>query len=357
VAVTRLLDIQVNVRRTGALTPFAVLEPVALGGVTVTTATLHNEDLIAQKDIRAGDWVEVLRAGEVIPQVVGPLRDRRDGTERPFKPLDVCPICRTPTTRPPDEAARYCPNAACPGRIVEGLFHFASVGAMDIRGLGYERIRQLLDAGLIRVVSDLYRLTVDDLLPLERFAAQSARQLIQAIADSKQRPLSFLLYALGIRHVGKNSAQLLARRFGTLAALRQADAEAIGEVPGIGPTIAAAVAEFFANADNQALLDRLVEHGVNQVEPPARGSAASGGSAGLLTGQTFVITGTLPTLSRTQASTLIEEAGGRVGSSVSKKTSALVAGDEAGSKLEKARELGVEIIDEAELLRRLGSAP
>lgn len=348
VAVTRLVDIRLNVGRTGALNPYAVLEPVEVGGVTVTTATLHNEDIIAQKDIRIGDWVEVVRAGEVIPQVVGPLRERRDGSERAFTMPEHCPACGTAVERPADEVMRYCPNASCAGRILEGIVHFASTEAMDIRGLGYERVRQLLDEKLIRDVADIYELTAERLEPLERFGAQSARALVDAIADSKSQPLSTLLFGLGIRHVGKNVALLLARRFGTLAALRAAPAGAIHDVPGVGPAIADAVVEFFATARNQVLLDRLGGLGLNSQEPHAAGGS------GPLAGKTVVITGVLPTLSRADAAARIERAGGHVAGSVSKKTSFVVAGTDPGSKLEKAQSLGVEIIDESELLRRVG---
>jgi DNA ligase (NAD+) len=350
VAITRLLDIRINVGRTGALNPWAVLEPVEVGGVTVSAATLHNEDLIAQKDIRIGDWVEVLRAGEVIPQVVGPLRDRRTGEEQAFVMPDACPACGTPVERPPDEAMRYCPNSACPGRVLEGLVHFASREAMDIRGLGYERVRQLLDAGLIRDVADLYELTEERLLGLERFAKQSASLLIKAIEASKERPLSLLLFGLGIRHVGKTVAQLLARRFGSMEALAKAPQEEIEATPGVGPTIAEAVASFFRVEANQRLLARLSAAGVNMTEP---GAGPDGARSGALAGKTYVLTGTLPTLSRSEATALIEAAGGRVAGSVSKKTDAVVAGEDAGSKLEKARALGVEVIDEAELRRRV----
>lgn len=348
VAVTRLREIRINVGRTGALNPYAVLEPVEVGGVTVSNATLHNEDLIAQKDIREGDWVEIMRAGEVIPQVIGPLRDRRTGREKPWAMPDRCPACGTPVERLPDEAMRYCPNASCPGRTLESIVHFASRDALDIRGLGYERVRQLLDAGLIRNVADLYRLTVDQLIELDRFAQQSATQLVEAIAASKAQPLSLLLFALGIRHVGKNAAQLLARRFVSLPALAAASSEEIGSIAGIGPTIADAVVEFFRNEANQVLIEDLAAADVNFVEP----NAAPTGNA--LAGKSFVLTGTLPTLSRADAAALIEAHGGRVTSSISKKTDSLVAGEEAGSKLDKARALGVEVIDEAELLRRVG---
>ena len=346
VAVTRLLDIQINVGRTGALNPWAVLAPVEVGGVTVSSATLHNEDLIEAKDLRIGDWVEVIRAGEVIPQVVGPLPERRDGSERPFRMPAACPRCDTPVLRDEDEAVRYCPNPACPGRVLEGIVHFASRDAMDIRGLGYERVRQLLDAGLIRDVADLYGLEVDRLVQLDRFAEQSATQLVAAIAASRTRPLSLVLFGLGIRHVGKTVAQLLARRFGTMTALAAATLAEVEAVPGVGPTIAAAVVEFFETPASRTLVERLAAAGLTLAEP--RAVAADGP----LAGKAYVLTGTLPTLSRQAATDLIEQAGGRVTGSVSKKTDAVVAGDDAGSKLEKARGLGIEIIDEAELLRR-----
>jgi DNA ligase (NAD+) len=348
VAVTKVEDIRINVGRTGALNPWAVLVPVEISGVTVSAATLHNEDLIAQKDIRIGDQVEVIRAGEVIPQVVRPLPDKRTGAEREFRMPDTCPACGTPVERPADEAMRYCPNASCAGRVLEGLVHYASREAMDVRGLGYERVRQLLDAGLIRDVADLYDLTAAQLVELDRFAEQSAQQLIAAIAASKDRPLSSLLFGLGIRHVGKTVAQLLARRFGTMAALRAATLEQINDVPGVGAAIAEAVVAFFAEPRNQRLINRLQRAGLTLAEP--RAASADGA----LLGKTYVLTGTLPTLARGQAAELIEGAGGRVAGSVSRKTDAVVAGADAGGKLEKARALGVEIIDEDELLRRVG---
>ncbi|MES2124760.1 MAG: NAD-dependent DNA ligase LigA [Gemmatimonadota bacterium] len=347
IAVTRLLDIKVNVGRTGALSPWAELEPVELGGVTISSATLHNEDQIAQKDIRIGDWVEVVRAGEVIPQVVGPLRDRRDGSERPFAPLTHCPVCGTASVREPGEVARYCPNVLCPGRLLEGIVHFASRDAMDIRGLGGERVRQLLDAGLIRDVSDLYHLTTEQLEELERFAEQSAAQLVAAIAASRRQPLSVLLFGLGIRHVGKTVAQALARGFGSLAVLRAATAEEIAAVPGVGPTIASAVRAYCDDPASSGLLDRLVACGLTTDEP--RDAPVEGP----LSGEIVVLTGSLPTLSRSEASRAISAAGGTVTGSVSKKTTLVVAGADAGEKLEKARKLGVTVVDEAELLRRL----
>ena len=347
VSITRVKEIRVNVGRTGALNPYAVLEPVEISGVTVSNATLHNEDLIAQKDIREGDWVEIIRAGEVIPQVIGPLRDRERGP-KPFKMPDKCPACGTPVERMPDEAMRYCPNASCPGRILESIVHFASRDAMDIRGLGYERVRQLLDTGLITTVADLYRITADQLVKLERYAKQSATQLVNAIEASKQQPLSILIFGMGIRHVGKTVAALLARHFGTMERLGAATTDDINHVPGVGLVIAEAVTSFFHNPDNRKLVEELEKLGLNLKEPQ------TSVSEGPLLGKTYVITGTLPMLSRTDATRLIEQAGGRVAGSVSKKTDALVAGEDAGGKLEKAKELGVEVIDEAELLRRVG---
>lgn len=347
VAETELLDIQVNVGRTGALNPYAVLAPVQITGVTVTSATLHNEDLIATKDIRIGDRVEVIRAGEVIPQIVRPII--QPGVERnePWQMPDKCPRCGTPVERITGEAMRFCPNVSCPGRVLESIVHFASRDAMDIRGLGYERVRQLLDTGLIRTIADLYKITSEQLVKLERFARQSADQLVAAIEASKTRPLSLLLFGLGVPHVGKTVAVLLARRFGHLDALAVAAREGKVAMPGVGPVIAEAVSAFFNEPRNQVVLDELKSSGLNLVEPNASNAD------GALAGKTYVITGTLPTLSRARAGSLIEEAGGRVAGSVSKKTDALVAGEEAGSKLEKAKELGVEVIDEAELLRRV----
>ncbi|HTO74283.1 MAG TPA: NAD-dependent DNA ligase LigA [Gemmatimonadales bacterium] len=348
VAVTRLLDIRVNVGRTGALNPYAVLEPVEVGGVTVSNATLHNEDQIEQKGLMIGDWVEVVRAGEVIPQVVGPVRERRDGSEREFHMPERCPVCDTPVEHPADEAMRYCPNATCAGRVLEGIVHFAAREAMDIRGLGYERVRQLLDAGLIRDVADLYSLRAEQLVELDRFGEQSAEQLVAAIAASKSRPLSTLLFGIGVRHVGKTVAQIVARRFGTLEALMAADEESINAVPGVGPAIAEALAHFFVEARNRDLVERLIKAGLETREPEA---ISAGGP---LEGRNYVLTGTLSGLSRSEASALIEQAGGRVTTSVTKKTDTVVAGAEAGSKLDKARSLGIEIIDEAELRRRTG---
>jgi DNA ligase (NAD+) len=350
IAETRLLKIKVNVGRTGALNPYAELEPVEIGGVIVKLATLHNEDLIISKDLREGDWVQVKRAGEVIPQVIGPIPERRSGLEQPWRMPANCPVCGTPVTREEDEAAIYCPNIACPGRQLEGLVHFTSRGAMDIRGLSYARIEQLVGAGLVKDPADLYALTREQLLELEGYADKGADGLIAAIAASKSQPLSRLLGALGIRHVGAIAAQLLAQHFGTLDALVAASADDILNVRGIGATIANGVVAYFSDPAGRALVEKLRKSGVSFTEPLA---VVAGGP---FSGKTAVITGTLPTLSRAKATAVIEAAGGRVTGSVSKSTDFLVAGEEAGSKLEKAKSLGVEIIDEAELLRRITSS-
>ncbi|PYP50021.1 MAG: DNA ligase (NAD(+)) LigA [Gemmatimonadetes bacterium] len=349
IAETKLLAIEVNVGRTGALNPFAVLEPVEIGGVIVKLATLHNEDLVIAKDLRVGDWVQVKRAGEVIPQIIAPIPDKRTGSEKPWRMPKKCPVCGTPVTREEDEAAIYCPNIACPGRQLEGLVHFTSRGAMDIRGLSYARIQQLVEEGLVKDPGDLYGLTRDQLLGLEGYADKGADALIAAIQTSKSQPLSRLLNALGIRHVGSIAAQLLAQHFGTLDAVMSASADDILNVRGIGSTIANGVVAYFSNPAGRALVEKLRSHGLTFTEPRA---VAAGGA---LSGKTVVITGTLPTLSRSKATAIIEAAGGRVTGSVSKSTDFLVAGEDAGSKLEKAKTLGVEVIDEAELLRRVKS--
>jgi DNA ligase (NAD+) len=348
VAVTRLHEIRVNVGRTGALNPYAVLEPVEVGGVTVSTAALHNFDLVEAKDIRIGDEVEVTRAGEVIPQVLGPVRARRTGQERKFVTPERCPVCGATVEHPEDEVMSYCPNVSCPGRMLEAVIHFASRGAMDIRGLGEQRVAQLRDTGLVHDVADIFTLTQLQLEALEGFATKAATQLIEAIETSKTRPLSTLLFALGIRHVGATVARLLASRFGSMDALMGTTAEDVAGTEGVGPTIADAVVHFFAEPENRQLIQRLREHGLTFQEP-------EWGGARPLAGQTFVITGTLPTLSRDRAKELIEKAGGRVTVSISKKTTAVVVGESPGSKLDRARDLGIETIDEAGLLRRLTS--
>jgi DNA ligase (NAD+) len=293
--------------------------------------------------------VQVKRAGEVIPQIISrvpePAQDRKQMWTMPVE----CPSCGTALTRDPDEAAIYCPNIACPGRQLEGLVHFTSRGAMDIRGLSYARIEQLVNEGLVKDPGDLYGLTREQLLELEGYADKGADSLITAIQASKTQPLNRLLSALGIRHVGSIAAQVLAQHFGTMDALMQASADDILNIRGIGSTIANGVVAYFSDPAGKRLIEKMRDHGVNFTEPRA---VAAGGA---LSGKTVVITGTLPTISRTKATQMIEAAGGRVTGSVSKATDFLVAGEEAGSKLDKAKTLGVDIIDEAELLRRIAS--
>ena len=352
IAETTLLRIGVNVGRTGSLNPYAELEAVEIGGTTVRMATLHNFDQITLKDLRVGDRVLVQRAGEVIPQVIGPVPEKRDATHppTPFEAPTSCPSCGTPVRRDDDEVALYCPNVACPGRLLESLVHFTSVDSMDIRGLSYARIEQLVQAGLVHDAADFYTLASEQILPLDRMAEKSVEKLVAAIDASRAQPMSRLLNALGIRHVGAVAAQLLARRFGSLEALQAASLAEIMEVRGIGDVIAESVREFFDDPAAQELVRKLIAARVQTTEPDV-----SGGD-GPLNGLTVVITGTLPTLSRTDATTLVERAGGRVTSSVSKNTSFLVAGEEAGSKLDKAKQLGVTVIDEAELLKRVGAS-
>jgi DNA ligase (NAD+) len=347
IAETTLKEIRVNVGRTGALNPYAVLEPVEIGGTIVTYATLHNEDLIIRKDLRVGDRVQVKRAGEVIPQLIGPVPEARKGSERRWRMLSRCPVCGTPVVRDEGDAMHFCPNAACPGRRLEAIRHFASKGAMDIRGLGDMRAAQLVEAGLVKDVADLYDITPTQLLKLEGFAKKSADQLVASIAASKAQPLSRVIFGLGIRHVGATAAELLAHEFHTMDALRAAPEERVASVHGIGDVIAKSVTDYFRDRTSARLVHRLGVRELTFEEPEA--VAADGA----LRGQTVVITGTLPTLSRQQAAALIEQSGGRVTDSVSKKTSFVLAGDAPGSKLERAKTLGVEVIDEAELKRRL----
>ena len=349
-AVTRLVSIEINVGRTGTLNPYAVLEPVEIGGTTVRLATLHNEEDIRRKDIRPGDVVRVKRAGEVIPQVVGPVI--QEGAERgePFRMPERCPACDTPVEQPPEEVMLYCPNRACPAQIFWGLVHFAGRHAMDVRGLGERTAQQLLEKGLVSDVGDLYSLTPEKVLEMEGFKEKSAENLLSGIEESKGRGLARALFALGVRHVGEHAAELLARAFGSADRLMAATADELAAVHGIGRTTADALASFFAEPRNREVVEKLRDAGVKLTEERAEPAE------GPLTGMAFVITGTLPTLSRSEATALIEGAGGRVTGSVTKKTDFLVAGEEAGSKLAKARELGVPVLTEAELLERTGAA-
>jgi DNA ligase (NAD+) len=341
-ATTRLLAIQVNVGRTGSLNPYAMLEPVIIGGATVKLATLHNFDDIARKDLRVGDLVLVKRAGEVIPQVVSPITDQRTGNERPFLPPERCPACGSPVERPPEEVMMYCPNSSCPDRIYWGIVHFVSQGGMDIRGLGERTVKQLLEHNRVRDYADLYHLTTEDLLQLEGFAEISATNLLSAIAESRNRPLSRLLFALGIRHVGAIASQILARHYGSLDALVQAGADDYATVHGIGGTTAAALAAFVQDERNQQLLQRLSKAGINTTEPVEQADVQA------LKGKTFVITGTHAS-PRKELQSLIERHGGRITGSVTRSTDYVLLGEDPGSKADRARELGIATIDESQL--------
>jgi DNA ligase (NAD+) len=349
-ATTRLLDVTANVGRTGVLTPTAVLEPVFVSGVTVKQASLHNYDLIAQKDIRIGDTVIVKRSGEVIPYVIGPVIAARTGDERPILPPERCPVCASPVERDEGEVAYYCTNPACPERVARNIEYFVSRGAMDIEGLGERGVRLLLQEGLIRDEADLFALSADDLLPLEGFAEKKVENLLASIEAAKDRPLARLIGALGIRGVGETVAELLVRHFHAIDALAKAAAENIEAIEGMGPHTASAITEWFATPRNQKLIAKFRAAGLRLEEQPQADDAASDTLAGL----TFVLTGTLPTLKRNQAKGLIEQHGGKVTGSVSKKTSYVVVGDDPGSKFTKAQELGVTILDEAGLLAMIG---
>jgi DNA ligase (NAD+) len=346
---TRLNDIAIQVTRRGQLSPRAVLEPVRIGGVTVSSATLFNEEEIARLGLMIGDRVVVERRGEVIPQVVATLTSQRTGEERPFAMPDRCPSCGAAVVRSPGQVGVFCPNTwGCPEQALQRVIWFASRAGMDIEGLGPERIEQLRDAGLVHDAADLYRLTVDQLLALERFADLSATKLVEAIQASKSRPLPRLLVALGIGDVGEATARDLAETFGTLDELRRASAEALQQVPGIGPKVAAAVRAFFEEPQNAALLDALAALGVTGGEMRRRSLSSA------LKGQTWVVTGTLDSMKRDEAETALRSLGATVSGSVSKKTTAVVVGRDPGaSKLAKAAEYGTRTVSEAELLALL----
>ncbi|HET8680050.1 MAG TPA: NAD-dependent DNA ligase LigA [bacterium] len=346
-AITKVLDISINVGRTGALTPAADLEPVHVSGVTVSSATLHNEDEIARKDIRIGDWVIVQRAGEVIPEVVTPLPERRTGAERRFVMPERCPVCNTPVERPSGEAVTRCPNLACPAQVLERLYHFASRGAMDIEGLGGKLIAQMVDRGLVRDPADIYHLTKEQTLTLERMGDKLAQNIIDAIDRSRDTTFARFLYALGIRHVGAHVAELLAAHFQTPQALMNASFEEVRDVQGIGPTIAESVVSFFAQQPNHELVERLLAAGVK----PKAAAPASIERDGPLAGAQVVFTGTLSRWTRGQAEALAREAGGTPQDSVTKRTAYLVAGESPGTKIEKARKLGVKVLTEDEFAR------
>jgi DNA ligase (NAD+) len=343
---TRLLDIGVNVGRTGVLTPFAVLEPVEVGGVVVRQATLHNFDFISEKDIRIRDRVQIKRAGDVIPYVIGPIMALRTGEEWPFVPPEVCPACDMPVEHLEGEVAWYCVNAACPAQLVRNVEHFVSRGAMDIVGLGIKIVEQLVSNGLLADVADLYTLDRDSLLGLEGFAEKKVENLLQAIEASRGQPLPRLLTALGIRGVGESIAAILTRHYADLDTLGNTTPDDLQTIEGIGPNIAEAILDWFSRPANQQVLAKLRAAGVWPVVDLAVPSGASQPFEGF----TFVVTGTLANFTRTEIKEFIQLHGGKVAGTVSKNTDYLVAGENAGSKITKAQELGVPVISETALL-------
>ena len=345
-ATTKVLDIVVNVGRTGALTPTAVLDPVRVGGVTVSSATLHNQDEIDRKDVRIGDTVVVQRAGDVIPEVVRVIPEKRTGKEKKFRLPDRCPVCGSEVDRPEGEAVARCTGIACPAKLKETIFHFASRDAMNVDGLGEKIIEQLVDRGLIKDYADLYRLTLDDLLTLERMGPKLADNILTAIRNSKKTTLERLIYALGILHVGEHVAKLLAHEFSTLEGLSQASLENLTGIKGIGEQIAVSIVKFFDQKGNQKVIRKLKEFGV---EYPSRTERPRTKDL-KLAGKSFVFTGGLKTLSRGEAESRVESLGGKASSSVSKKTDYVVVGEDPGSKYEKAKSLGVKVLTEEDFL-------
>ena len=346
---TKLLSIDIQVGRTGVLTPAANLEPVRLAGTTVSRATLHNINFITERDIRIGDTVVVRKAGEIIPEILESVKSDRDGSETVFEMPKVCPSCGHPVVRDEcgDGAAIRCVYAGCPAQNARGIVHFASKGAMNIDGLGPQVVELLLSNGKIKDIADLYTLRIEDIETLERMGRKSAENLVNAIEESKQRGLERLLYALGVRQVGEVAAESIARKMRTIDACMSASVDDFTTVEDIGEITATALVEFFLDESSHELIERLKELGVKT-------DATAEEREETLAGLTFVLTGTLPTMTRDEASALIKQAGGKVSGSVSKKTSYVVAGEEAGSKLTKANELGVPVLDEEGLMRLLG---
>lgn len=345
-AVTRVREIVVQVGRTGALTPVAHLDPVEVSGVTVSRATLHNEDEVRRKDVRVGDWVIVRRAGEVIPEIVRTLPERRTGEEQEFRMPELCPACGGPVVRPAGEATHRCENLSCPARIKEAILHYASRRAADIQGLGEKLVDRLVETGLVARISDLYRLRREDLLAVERMGEKSAQNLLDEIERSKGMSLGRLIFALGIRHVGERVAEILAERFPSLEALSHAPVEELTALRGVGPQIAQSIVSFFQNEENRRLIAELAAVGVD----PRAGEP----QAGPLSGKVFVFTGTLGGLTRDEAQRLVISRGGRVASTVSRQVDYVVAGENPGSKLDRARELGIPVLTEAEFRRLIG---
>ena len=354
---TRLKEIKISVGRTGTLNPYAVLEPVSVGGVTIKQAALHNEDDIRRKDIREGDWVYIQRAGEVIPEVIGPIKSKRSGQENSFSLLEklpknergqpVCPECKAEVVKPEGEVMYYCSNAACPAQIQQRIEHFVSRGAMDIRGIGESQSAVLLREGLVQNVADLYNLTQEQLAGLERMGEKSANNIITAISNSKTRPLARVIFALGIRHVGSETAEILAREFNSLDSLANAPRDKLMSISTIGPKIADSITAFFRQEENKKIIQRLKDAGVNPKEEKAKPEELP------LYEQEFVITGKLETFSRQEAEARIKALGGITRDNVTRNTTYLVVGAEPGSKLARARAPGTKILTEEEFLRLL----
>ena len=340
---TKLLDIRINIGRTGSVNPWALLEPVNIRGVTVSRATLHNEGDIQRKDLRIGDWVLVERAGEVIPQVVKPVAERRTGEEEVYRLPERCPICDTQLVRSEVEAMAYCPNLQCPARNLESIIHFVSKGAMDIETIGERMCAQLVETGLVKDFADFYGLTREQLLSLEGIKDKSADNMLKAIEASKHRALSRLIFGLNIRHVGEKTAQILAQNFGSIEALLAASAEEIGHIPGIGPVVGQSVYAWMQDTLNRALVERLRQAGVNMQEEQKI-------ATGPLAGQSFLLTGRLTSMTRPVAEEAITRLGGTIATGVSKNLSHLIVGEDAGSKLAKAQKAGVPTHDEQWLL-------
>ena len=346
--ITQLESVRWQVGRTGKLTPVAELVPVAIGGTTVRNATLHNADEIERLGIKIGDWVQVERGGDVIPKVAKVIDDKdhpRGKTE--IEIPQKCPVCGTKVVRTEGEVDYRCVNANCPAKLLGTILHFASRGVMNVDGMGEALVTQLTESGLVKNVADIYKLTKKDLLSLDRFADKSAQNILDEIENSKKLSLERVIYGLGIRMVGERTAQFLAEHFGSMEALSTASVEELQDVNEVGPRIAESIVEFFSNAANRKLVERLGEAGLT-----FKGKKKERGTK--LAGKTFVLTGTLPTLTRDEAKKMIEDAGGKVTGSVSKKTDYVVAGTDAGSKLDKAKELGVAVIGEEEMEKLVG---
>jgi len=351
---TKLLDIGINVGRTGSLNPYAVLEPVRVGGVVISSAALHNEEDIHRKDIRIGDWVIVQRAGEVIPDIVEPIVSRRTGKEKIFSMPGRCPICGSEVIKPEGEAMHRCSNAACPSQALERIKHFVSRGAMDIDGVGEKLCQTLFEAGLIKDAADLYYLTREQLLGLERMADKSASNVLSSIEKSKDRPFARLIFALGITHVGDQYAELLAEQFHSIDQLAKASQEELSTIPSIGPKIAESIVAFFRQERNRQIIEKLRKAGVKLEKPENVGEELV--SSLPLAGLEFVLTGKLESFSRPEAEAKIEALGGKAGSDVTRNTSYVVVGADPGSKLAKAEKLGIKMLSEAEFLELLDKA-